>query len=162
MKKILIINTGGTFNKEHDILSGDRIITENAVPNLLENWLADDYSILNIIKKDSLDFTNKDREILFKTIKKSKYKRIVVIHGTDTIDVSSEYIKKYKINKKIIFTGAMTPYAENNIEATANFASAIGYISAINKNGVYISMNGVINKYNKIIKNRDIGKFIKK
>ena len=65
MKKILIINTGGTFNKVYNPLSGNLDIepTGKAIKSIAKHWLSK-LKIKNIIGKDSLEMTQKDRELI--------------------------------------------------------------------------------------------------
>jgi len=53
----------------------------------------------------------------------------------------------------------MIPFSINPIEATANLSSAYGYLIQLKKNNIYISMNGRIELYDKLIKNRKGGYF---
>ncbi len=160
MKKILIINTGGTFNKVYNSLTGNLDIEPNgnALKAIAKHWLTT-FKIVNIIGKDSLNIDDNDRETLVQTIKEHSEQTIIIIHGTDTIDKTAKFLDDANLRKEIILTGAMVPYSINPIEATANFASAYGYINAINKNGVYISMNGVIKDHISVIKNKEKGYF---
>ena len=160
MKKILVINTGGTFNKVYNPLTGNLDIepTGQALHDIAKHWLTE-LNIVNIIGKDSLDINNDDRETIVKTIKVHNKQTIIIVHGTDTIDVTADYLHRADLNKEIILTGAMVPYSINPIEATANFCSAYGYINATDKSGIYISMNGVIKEYTHVVKNREKGCF---
>ena len=161
MKKILIINTGGTFNKIYDPIKGDLMVDKgsNALEQLSEKWLCD-LKILNIIGKDSLDMSNHDRLELLATISHSSYEYIIIIHGTDTMDMTAEYLSDGDCQKCIVFTGAMVPFSIDPVEATANLCSAYGYINALEKSGIYIAMNGVIDTYEKVKKDKKLGKFI--
>jgi len=118
------------------------------------------YKITQIISKDSLEFTKKDRELLLSTIQNSKEDKIIIIHGTDTMKKSAKFLSKIK-DKKIVFCGAMKPYEINSVEATANLFLAIGFIKNA-KNGIYIAMNGVFDTYQKIEKNYKKGIFYEK
>jgi len=160
MKKILVINTGGTFNKIYNPLTGNLDIDKEgkAVQEIKKNWL-NSFEIVNIIGKDSLDMTKKNREKIAKTIKKHSHKRVIIIHGTDTMDKTAKYLAKVKLDKKIILTGAMIPYSINPVEATANFSSAYGYVLGTNQKGVHISMNGRIKNHKRVIKNKEKGYF---
>jgi L-asparaginase len=53
----------------------------------------------------------------------------------------------------------MKPLEIDNIEASFNLGMALGYINANVENGVYICMSGLIEPWDKIIKNKSIGKF---
>ncbi len=161
MQKILIISTGGTFNKVYDPLNGELIVdkTSKAVNEIASKWLCE-FEIMNIIGKDSLEISNHDRLELLATLNHSSYERIIIIHGTDTMDVTAAYLDDADLEKQIILTGAMVPYSIDPVEATANLCSAYGYISALKKEGIYIAMNGVIDTYQKVKKDKKLGKFI--
>ncbi len=160
MKKILIINTGGTFNKTYNPLNGileiDR--TSNALKNIASKWLCK-FEILNIIGKDSLYINNQDRVELLDSINKSQYKYIIVVHGTDTMEITAKYLAKRELEKCILLTGAMVPYSIDSVEATANLASAYGFLQALDKTGVFIAMNGLIANYEEMKKDRIKGQF---
>jgi L-asparaginase len=94
------------------------------------------------------------------TINHSKYNDIIVIHGTDTMDITAEYLADGDLDKRIILTGAMTPYSIDPIEATANLASAFGYLQTLDDDGIYIAMNGIFGSYDKVSKDRKNSKFI--
>ena len=159
MRDILIINTGGTFNKIYNRVNGElQIDNKNrAIKKIEQSWLCK-LNYISIINKDSLEFTNKDREELLTTIKNSSYKKIVVIHGTDTIDLSASFIAKANLDKTIVFTGAMVPFSIDTIEATANLSLALGFCKLSNS-GVFIAINGIANSYKRVVKNRELGKF---
>jgi len=159
MNDILIINTGGTFNKKYNSITGENEIVFNNIEDILNKWKAE-YKIINIINKDSLDFTDKDRVFLKDTINKIKYNKIVIIHGTDTMHLSAKILKK--TNKTIVFTGAMTPYNMKNSDADLNLSSAIGFLNALEKKGVFIAMNGLFGTFKEIKKDFKKGKFVLK
>jgi len=160
MKKILIISTGGTFNKVYNPKTGNLDIdkSSHALKTIASKWLCD-FKILNIIGKDSLEMTNHDRLELLSTIHQSNYHDIIIVHGTDTMDVTAEYLADAELEKTIVLTGAMVPYSIDASEATANLASAYGYLSALKKRGVFIAMNGVLGLHENLKKNRKEGKF---
>ena len=160
MQNILIISTGGTFNKVYNKITGNLDIDKesSSIGVISKKWMSN-LNYINIIGKDSLDFTNEDRELLLETIKNSTCDKIVIIHGTDTIDLSSKYIAKHINNKSILFTGSMVPFSIENIEATANLSFALGAIQFI-ENGVYIAINGKIASFDKIKKDRSKGEFL--
>jgi len=160
MKKILIIDTGGTFNKIYNPLNGDLEVDKQAkaLQDIAQKWLCS-FEILTIMGKDSLEITNHDRLELLSTIHQSSYHSIIIVHGTDTMDITAEYLADAELEKIIILTGAMVPYSIDPTEATANLASAYGYINALEKEGVFIVMNGVMGSYEKVKKNRKEGRF---
>jgi len=163
MKKIQILNTGGTFNKQYNLLNGNLEIYKNN--NIIKNILSKIYlsnklpDIKGIIFKDSLDITNKDREDIVKFIQKSEFKNIIIVHGTDTMDKTAKLLAKNIKNKTVVLVGAMKPFSYDNIEATGNLCMAIGFLKAKPKSNIYISMSGIVKKYDKIQKNYKKGLF---
>ncbi len=160
MKKILFLSTGGTFNKHYSEASGAIAIDTEAstLQELARKWRTQ-FNILCIIGKDSLEMDEGDRALLLETLRQSDACDIIVIHGTDTMDRSAQVIAEAKLPKRIVLTGAMTPYRVDKVEATANVAMAYGYLQAGIKDGVYIAMNGVIGSHTEVVKNREKGYF---
>ncbi|KYJ87752.1 asparaginase domain-containing protein [Sulfurovum riftiae] len=163
MQKILIISTGGTFNKVYDPVKGDLVIdeTSHAVKEIASKWLCR-FELMNIIGKDSLAMTNQDRLELLSVVTQTEHEKIIIIHGTDTMHLTAEYLADVEIEKKIILTGAMVPYTIDPVEATANLSSALGYMQLLSEDGVYTVMNGLFGSHEKIIKEKSKGKFIRK
>ena len=160
MKKIHFISTGGTFNKQYDEESGGIAIDKEArtLQELAQKWRTD-FAVETLIGKDSLDMTDQDREALLEAVKKAPAQEIIIIHGTDTMDLSARVLAQAELSKRIVLTGAMTPYRVDKVEATANVAMAYGYLQAESAHGVYISMNGVIGSYDTVLKNRVAKRF---
>ena len=162
---IKIINTGGTFNKRYNPISGELEVLYDykAIKEILEKSLFVNQKIklTQIISKDSLEFTKEDRKLLVKTIQNSKSDKIIIIHGTDTMNKSAKFVSKRIKDKKIVFTGAMKPYEIEKVEATSNFMYGLGFLENCN-NGVYISMHGICKKFDKIRKNYKKGVFYEK
>ena len=74
--KITIINTGGTFNKRYNPLSGELDVPKDslALDEIISYCYNIDFDVLNVISKDSLDMSDADREFIVKTIKIVKMK----------------------------------------------------------------------------------------
>ncbi|MDD5406068.1 MAG: asparaginase domain-containing protein [Sulfurovaceae bacterium] len=162
MKNILCINTGGTFNKYYNPANGLLEIetTSKTIKEITDKWLCK-INTINIIGKDSLEFNDDDRTLLLDTIKsQSSSTKIIVVHGTDTMHMSAEILAKSDLPHMIVLTGAMVPFSIDPVEATANFASAVGYVQFLNTSGVFIAMNGCFGNYKNVIKDRKNNKFI--
>lgn len=159
----LILNTGGTFNKSYNPINGTlEVPTNNKVlKKILKNSKIQKnlYILKGMIYKDSLDIKQKDRKQLVNTINNTNIKKIIIVHGTDTIDKTAQYVSQNISNKQIVLTASMIPYNINPVEATANFMAAWGYLSATEQNGVYISMHGFVKNYKNIKKNKQAGVF---
>ena len=162
--KITVLNTGGTFNKRYNpILGLLEVPTDNiALDKIVKSCFNVEFEIKNIVSKDSLDFTQEDREIILENIKNSASDKIIIIHGTDTVDLTAKFIEDKVKEKKIVFTGAMVPMSIDEVEATMNFSQAIGFLNAPIQNGIYLSMHGVVVEHSKLLKDRSVGQFLVK
>ncbi len=161
MDKILIINTGGTFNKRYNPLKGELEVPKDgvAVEAILRYCYNTPYELINIVHKDSLEMNEADRELIAKTIQQSSHTKVLIIHGTDTMDVTATFLALHVKEKVITLTGAMVPFSIDGIEATANFMMALGHLSNNDTAGVYIAMHGMVATHSKIYKNRQKGIF---
>ncbi|NVJ54018.1 MAG: asparaginase [Campylobacteraceae bacterium] len=160
--KITVINTGGTFNKRYNPIKGQlEVPTDNiALDKIIASCHNVEFEIKNIVSKDSLDMTDSDREKICEAIKSSENDKVIIVHGTDTVHLTSELIKERRIDKKIVFTGAMVPMSIDEVEATMNFSQALGFLSADVENGTYIAMHGVVVDCSRLVKNRELGQFL--
>lgn len=160
--KITVLNTGGTFNKRYNPILGKLEVPNDnfALDKIVKSCFNVDFEIKNIVSKDSLDFTDADRETILENILNSKSDKIIIIHGTDTVDLTSKFIEDKVGNKKIVFTGAMVPMSIDEVEATMNFSQAIGFLNAPIENGIYLSMHGVVVEHSKLKKDRSVGQFL--
>lgn len=161
MEKILILNTGGTFNKRYNPLKGELEVPQDgiAVESILRYCYNTSYELLNIIHKDSLEMNEEDRELIVQTIQASSAHKVLIVHGTDTMDVTATFLALHVKDKIITLTGAMVPFSIDTVEATANFMLALGDLHVREKNGVYLAMHGAIASHGSIYKNRQKGIF---
>jgi len=161
---IFIVNTGGTLNKKYNKISGKLYVPKDntAIEKIMSLYKDIKYTIKGIIYKDSLDILDTDREILVQTVLKSNADKILIIHGTDTIDKTANFLDKKIKNKLIILTGAMKPFEIDNTEAIINIAMSYGFMQSSLENGIYICMSGMVEHFKNITKNKQKGVFEKK
>jgi len=166
MQEVLILKTGGTFSKVYEPLSGELVVPDsnNALDAIIKTAFLGNgnVSIKSIINKDSLDFTDEDRTLLVQEITHAPQKHIIVVHGTDTMNLSAACVEEAHLDKVVVFTGAMRPFSICKIESTSNFSMAYGFLSASPQNGVYIAMHGLTEKAQNIFKDKSKGVFLKK
>ena len=162
--KITVLNTGGTFNKRYNPILGQLEVPKDniALDKIIKSCFNIEFDIRNIVSKDSLDFTQEDRETILENIINSENDKIIIIHGTDTVDLTAKFIEDKIENKKVVFTGAMVPMSIDEVEATMNFSQAIGFLNAPIENGIYLSMHGSVIEHSKLKKDRSIGQFLVK
>lgn len=161
MKKILILNTGGTFNKRYNPLKGELEVPNDnkALESILRYCYNTPYTLKAIVHKDSLEMNDEDRALILKTIQADDSNKILIVHGTDTMDITAQYLDLQVKDKTILITGAMVPFSIDTVEATANFMFALGDLHVKENVGVYISMHGITLEHTSIYKNRAKGIF---
>lgn len=156
--KIAILTTGGTFDKVYFDANSEYSIGEPCISSILdEGNVMSDYRVQSILKKDSLDITHSEREIIKKSVIECEEERIIITHGTDTMVETAKFLEDIK-EKTIVLTGAMQPARFKKTDAIFN--SGFAYAAALSlENGVYIAMSGQIFNSNNVRKNIDLGKF---
>ena len=117
-----------------------------------------DVEIDQLMLMDSLDMTEKDREIIVDSCKTCNFDQIIITHGTDTMVDSARLLAKENIDKTIVFTGAMIPIDFGSSDGLFNLGSAMGFVQSLSK-GVYIAMNGRYFDFDKVKKNAKTGIF---
>ena len=157
---MLILNSGGTFNKRYNMLRGElEVPVDNyAVERILDSFV-EKPPLAGVVYKDSLEMDMNDRKMIADIIFHSSEREFVLIHGTDTMEITAEFLAEIFEDRVIVLTGAMKPFEIDNVEASLNLGLAIGFARACEKEGVYICMNGYIEPWDKIKKNRSLGRF---
>ncbi|HEX9804047.1 MAG TPA: asparaginase domain-containing protein [Candidatus Dojkabacteria bacterium] len=161
--KIHFIQTGGTIDKVYPmgLMARDYEIREPAFMEMIRIWNPNfEYSYSEILKKDSLDIDDKDREKILKECKTIDVDRIVITHGTDTMVDTAKVLSQIK-DKTIVLTGSFSPFIFKTTDAELNFASAV-IAAQLKGSGIYITMNGKIYEWDKVEKNKSGDMFIEK
>lgn len=157
---MIIINTGGTFNKRYDPLTGELAVPfDNIAVEAILGRFTYDVEVAGLLYKDSLEMTGEDRKMMADVILASEEKTFIIVHGTDTMHLSAAFLSELVPGRVVILTGAMVPFSIDPVEATANLAMALGFAEAGPEAGVYICMQGIVAPHDKIGKNRESGKF---
>lgn len=161
MSKLLILNVGGTFNKIYNEQTGilEVACNNDAIQTILDKAFRKNisYTLKGALFKDSLYMNNEDRHVMVEMMK--KYNKILIVHGTDTMDITAKFLAQYCSNQTIVLTGAMQPFFIDCIEAVSNFSTAMQFLTTNKTKGVFIAMHGLVLKHNKIEKNRKKGIF---
>ncbi len=156
--KVAILTTGGTFDKVYFDANSEYSIGDPCITAILdEGNVNSDYRIQSILKKDSLDITSKERQIIKNSVEECAEERIIIIHGTDTMVETAKSLEDIK-DKTIVLTGAMQPARFKKTDAIFNSGFALA-AAQILEYGVYITMNGMVFRSDNVKKNIDLGKF---
>jgi len=157
---MLILNSGGTFNKKYNPIDGSlEVLYNNDVIEEILRSSVKKYNIAGVVYKDSLEMTNDDRKMIANIIAHSDEKEFIIVHGTDTMSETAEFLDTVFDDRVIVLVGSMKPYDIDKVEASLNLGMALGYIQAEKKSGIYICMSGYIEPWHKLVKNKEQGKF---
>lgn len=157
---MLILNSGGTFNKRYNKINGELEVPydNNAITEILQSTSID-YSLAGVVYKDSIEMDFNDRKMLADIIRESNEKCFILVHGTDTMHLTAEFFDELFDDIVIVITGAIKPFEIDKVEASLNLGISIGFVQANPINGTYICMSGFVENYANIEKNRSEGKF---
>jgi L-asparaginase len=155
---IKIFTTGGTFDKIYFDTMSEFHIGEPIIPALLEEAnVSFEYDVESLLKKDSLDMDETDREIIHRAVGKAKQDRILITHGTDTMAETAQALLDIP-DKTIVLFGAMQPARMRYSDAMYNLGAATAAVQLLPA-GVYLAMNGSIFDPHKVTKNRTLNRF---
>jgi len=156
---IRIFVTGGTFDKEYDEIGGRLYFKETHVSEMLRLGRCRlQVSVRTLMMVDSLDMTDADRAIVVQNCRQCAETRIVVTHGTDTMVETAAAIARAGLDKTIVLTGAIIPYAFGSSDGLFNLGSALAFAQALPP-GVYVAMNGRFFLWDRVTKNKATGEF---
>ncbi|WP_300435488.1 asparaginase domain-containing protein [Christiangramia sp.] len=154
---IHIITTGGTIE------GLDRDLNKNKATASIQDFLESanvsfQFIIEEAIRKDSRSITEEDRAKLVKSIQLSDSEKILITHGTFTMEHTAKYIGNRSLNKTIVLVGSFILGTEKNTDAPFNLGYAISALQFL-KSDVYIAMNGQVFHWSNVTKNLETNKF---
>jgi len=156
---VRIIITGGTFDKHYDAIKGTLTFKQTHLPEILEQSRITVPVALTVSRLiDSLDMGPGDREQILEECRKAPENRIIITHGTDTMENTAALLGKEGLGKTIVLTGAMVPFAMAGSDAVFNLGGAMTAVQLL-PTGVYIAMNSRIFPWDRVHKNRGEGVF---
>jgi L-asparaginase len=140
---IQIFTTGGTIDKIYFDANSEFEVGDSQIGELLaEARVAAEYRVEELMRKDSLELTDADRQLLADRCATSSAERILVTHGTDTMVDSAMSMLDIQ-GKTIVFTGAMQPARLRVSDAVFNVGFALAAVQLL-PHGVYLAMHGTI------------------
>lgn len=156
---IRIFVTGGTFDKEYDEIHGRLFFKDSHVGEMLKLGRSRvEVSVRTLMMIDSLDMGDADRQLIVANCRQCDEPRIVITHGTDTMVETAQALAGAALEKTIVLTGAMIPYAFGSSDGLFNLGSALSFAQVLPA-GVYVAMNGMAFPWDRVRKNRQTGFF---
>jgi L-asparaginase len=158
MEQLLIVTTGGTIDKVYFDDKSDFQVGDPQIGRILDELgVAFRFSVIPILRKDSLHITEADRELLRATIAAQPARHVLVTHGTDSMVETAKVLASIS-DKTILLTGALNPARFRGSDADFNIGTAVGAVQCLPP-GVYIAMNGRIWDPTKVRKNVAANRF---
>ena len=156
---IRVLVTGGTFDKEYDERTGRLYFKDTHLREMLDLGRCRlDVEVRTLMMIDSLEMDDDDRAIILSQCRKCPRERIVLTHGTDTMELTARLLGEAITDKTIVLTGAMIPYAFGSSDGLFNLGGALAFAQSL-PHGVYVAMNGRCFPWDRVRKNRDAGVF---
>jgi L-asparaginase len=156
---IVVLTTGGTIDKTYFDALSEYQIGESVVQKLLEiARVSYPFRIVEALRKDSLELTPEDREVLRAKVAELTTNRVVITHGTDTMTETARVLASVR-DKTIVLTGALSPARFSESDATFNLGMAFA-TAQVAAPGVYITMSGQVFRADAVRKDRDAGRFV--
>ncbi|MEX2474576.1 asparaginase domain-containing protein [Marinobacter sp.] len=155
---IQIFTTGGTIDKVYFDANSEFEIGESLIPELLtESNIHDGYAIHDLMRKDSLQLTDTDREAIREAVVGSAAGQILIAHGTDTMAETAQALSAIT-DKTIVLLGAMQPARMRRSDAVFNLGFAWSAVQLLPA-GIYIAMNGEVFEAGAVRKNLKAQRF---
>ena len=159
MERIRILVTGGTFDKEYNELTGELYFQQTHAGDMLKlGRCLLDVEIETLMMIDSLQMTDVDRLHILDRCSAVPEKRLVITHGTDTMEQTAAVLGPALPGKTIVLTGAMIPYTFGSSDGLFNLGTAMAFVQTLAA-GVYVAMNGRCFPWDAVRKNKKAGAF---
>ena len=141
--KIKFFATGGTIDKIYFDAKSEFQVGDSELAQLLkEANVGFRFGFESLLRKDSLDLTDDDRELIHRSVESEPCDRIIVTHGTDTMIVTARRLLDIP-GKTIVLTGSMQPARLRVSDAMFNIGFAVSAVQLLEP-GVHIAMNGQV------------------
>ncbi|MEM8500099.1 MAG: asparaginase domain-containing protein [Pseudomonadota bacterium] len=158
LNNLQIITTGGTIDKIYFDALSDYKIGDPVIDELMRVMnVGFEYEVLPLMRKDSLEITDQDRDDIFAAVSASTSKHVLITHGTDTMVKTAQRLHGIA-DKSIVLTGALQPAAFKTTDAIFNIGCAIGALQSAGC-GIWIAMNGQVFDAQSVRKNRAQNRF---
>ena len=159
---ILIVTTGGTFDKQYFDALSEYAIADTMVPRLLEQARSTHaFRVVELLRKDSLEITEAERAEIVATVEAAPESRVVITHGTDSMAQTAQALAGQVPGKVIALTGAFAPARFADSDALFNLGMAVATVQ-VAPPGVYIAMSGKVFDGTAVRKDRAAGAFVAK
>lgn len=152
--RLHIITTGGTIDKVYfDAQSEYEVGSPQVLEILREANVTVEHTLESVLRKDSLELTDADRQLIRQRVEAAPCDRVLITHGTDTM-VETALALSSVTGKTVVLTGSLQPARFRNTDAVFNVGVAVGAVQCLPP-GTYLAMNGRVFDPCRVRKNRD-------
>jgi L-asparaginase len=156
--RIAFLTTGGTIDKVYFDAISRFEVGETVVGKILrEGGVTFEFEVIPLMRKDSLEMQDSDREAIRAAVSVREEQHIIVTHGTDTMIDTARALATIP-DKTIVMTGALSPARFQASDAVFNVGMAVAAVQACLP-GVWIAMSGRVFPWNAVQKNRALNRF---
>jgi len=119
---------------------------------------------VQLMNKDSLEMTAADHTLIAETADNMARATdgVVIVHGTDRLATTGDRIVELVKTPAtpVVLTGAMRPYELRSTDALQNLTEALCAVQLVAP-GVYVAMHNQVLRFPGVIKDRQLGTFVK-
>ncbi len=157
--KLTIVTTGGTIDKIYFDAKSAYQVGDPQIGEILHAFnVAVDFDIVPLMRKDSLELTDEDRQAIHNCIADHDNDRFLVTHGTDTMIETALQLLPLGDSRVIVLTGALNPARFVGSDAVFNIGCAVTACQTLPP-GVYLAMNGRVWDPRRVRKNTEANRF---
>ena len=158
---MLVLTCGGTFDKSRFTRDGKFVCGPSEAVRILDKVGVEGIGVEEVMRVDSLDMGDEERGKVADAAAAAAAERIVIVHGTDTMEATARSLAAKNFAKTIVVTGSMRPavFARSDADFNLGFALAC---AALLDSGVWIAMHGEIFPAAEVAKDRDRMRFVRK
>jgi L-asparaginase len=141
--KISVYTAGGTIDKIYFDANSEFQVGKPQIGELLDEAnVSFSYTVESLLRKDSLEMTDADRQLIRDKLEADSNDHILITHGTDTMAATARWLMGLP-GKTVVLTGSMQPASLRNSDAIFNIGYAIASLQHLSE-GVYIAINGKV------------------
>lgn len=160
---VLILTTGGTIDKVYFDAKSTYEIGEPQIASLFQGaGVAFDYRVEMLMRKDSLEITDDDRQQVARAALDAPERCVLVTHGTDTMAetarVVADVLTEAGSDTTVVFVGSLSPARFKGTDAEFNVGFAAAAVQTLGP-GSYVAMNGRVFDPHHVRKDRDRNRF---
>lgn len=156
-----ILTTGGTIDKVYFDARSEYAVGDPQISEILKGvGVTFDWSVDTLLRKDSLELGDDDRQAIARAVLESPGRHILVTHGTDTMAATARAVQQAGDlgEKRVVFVGSLAPALFKGTDAEFNIGFAVAAVQILPP-GVYVAMNGRVFPAGEVRKNREANCF---